>query len=237
MATSDMPKVCLYRRCSRGSGRRSGSGGNAASKPTASRTAARIAVSASAPSGVERPQPWQVAQPALRSAKLVAPGAVAEVNVVDDADRLERLQVAVDRAEVVTGVGDLLGGQRALGGDERLEHHAARGRDPQAVGADGVEQGGQGRGGRSRPGGGADGHSSPLAGAAPLPHGDLLPASSAPPPHPDHTPSCGSACTVSATPTITISAADTADTEPARRPGAPEPGQRARGVHAISQAR
>ena len=70
----------------------------------------------------------------------VAAGAVPEVEVADEADRLERLEVAVDRGEIrrrqpaLEAGGDLLGGQRPVGREQRLEHEPAGGRDAQAAG-------------------------------------------------------------------------------------------------------
>ena len=59
---------------------------------------------------------------------------VAEVDVLDDAVRLERLEVAVDRRRVEPEpVGELLGRDRPVGLEERLEHEPPRRREPQAA--------------------------------------------------------------------------------------------------------
>ena len=79
---------------------------------------------------------------ALAAGAHVAPGAVAEVHVLHEAEALERLEVAVDRGEVggrqlPDALGDLLGAERHVGGVERLEHHAPRARQAQAACAQG----------------------------------------------------------------------------------------------------
>ena len=66
----------------------------------------------------------------------VEPGPVAEVEVPDEPDLLERLQVAVDRRHVGAGLaadqlGQPLGGQRLAAGVERVEQQAPRRRHPQ----------------------------------------------------------------------------------------------------------
>src|SRR5436190_3871185 len=72
----------------------------------------------------------------------VEAGTVAQVNVPDDAHRLEPLEVAVDRGEVEGGaavgqpLGDPLGRHRRVGGEELVEDHPARGLQPAAGGAD-----------------------------------------------------------------------------------------------------
>src|SRR5687768_11352418 len=79
----------------------------------------------------------------------VAAGAVPGVDVAHEPGPLERLEVPVDRAEVRRGqppaqaAGDLLGADRAVGGEQRLDDGAPRGGDPEAAGA----QGRQGAGG------------------------------------------------------------------------------------------
>ena len=58
--------------------------------------------------------------------------------MLHEAEALERLEVAVDRGEVrgrqlADALGDLLGAERRVGRVERLEHHPARTRQPQAA--------------------------------------------------------------------------------------------------------
>src|SRR5436190_13669996 len=72
----------------------------------------------------------------------VEAGAVPEVDVADDAERLHPLEVAVDRGQVerrapfVEPLGDALGRDRPLGREQRLEDHPAGGRQPTALSAD-----------------------------------------------------------------------------------------------------
>ena len=77
---------------------------------------------------------------ALPPGAYVAPGAVPEVDVLHEAQPLERLEVAVDRGQVrdrqlADTLGDLLGAERGIGRIQRLEHHAPGSREPQAAGA------------------------------------------------------------------------------------------------------
>ena len=64
---------------------------------------------------------------------------MAEVDVADDAELLEALEVAVDRARFQARArrvgGDLLGGDRPLGGEQRFQHEAGGCRHPVAFGA------------------------------------------------------------------------------------------------------
>ena len=55
---------------------------------------------------------------------------MAEVHVAHEADGLEHLEVAIGRGDVAAA-GELLGAQRPVGGEERIEQLAARGGDPQ----------------------------------------------------------------------------------------------------------
>src|ERR1700754_1513485 len=59
-------------------------------------------------------------------------GAVADVHVADDAELLERLEVAVDGRKVQLAAGDLLGGDQLAGLEERLEDEPARRREAAA---------------------------------------------------------------------------------------------------------
>src|SRR3954466_16122221 len=67
------------------------------------------------------------------SRERVQPGAVRDVEVPDEADLLERVEVAVDGREVrareapVEAGGDRVGGNGSLGGEQRLEHGPAGG--------------------------------------------------------------------------------------------------------------
>ena len=82
---------------------------------------------------------------ALAAGRVVEARAVAEVDVAHEPDVLEHLEVAIGRGDVAVA-GELLGAQRPVGGEERLEQLAARGRDAQAA----VAQGGCGGGGSLR---------------------------------------------------------------------------------------
>ncbi len=68
----------------------------------------------------------------------VKPRSVAEVHVSNHADVLERLQVAIHRADVrgrhaaADPFSDLLGGHRSVGGQERLQHEPPSGRHAKA---------------------------------------------------------------------------------------------------------
>ena len=73
---------------------------------------------------------------ALAACTDVAAGAMAEMDVLDEADPLERLEVAIDRGQVGHGQGapafrDLLGAERRVRRVERLEHHTPRAGEPQ----------------------------------------------------------------------------------------------------------
>ena len=75
----------------------------------------------------------------------VAAGAVPEVDVLHEPEALERLEIAVDRGEVrgrqlADAVGDLLGAERGVGRVQRLEHHPARTRQPEAARAQGRDR-------------------------------------------------------------------------------------------------
>src|SRR4051812_19848147 len=100
---------------------------------------------------------------AVAAGQRVQAGTVAEVYVLHEADRLERVEVAVDRAEVrrrqlpVQPAGDVLGAHRTFGCVERLEHEAAGRGDPQAAGPQGAH-GSSGGGGRQRRPGECGGH-------------------------------------------------------------------------------
>ena len=72
----------------------------------------------------------------------VAPGAVTQVDVLHEAEALERLEVAIDGGEVggrelPEALGDLLGAERHVGGIQRLQHHAPRHREAQSTRAQG----------------------------------------------------------------------------------------------------
>ena len=80
----------------------------------------------------------------VAAAEHVAAGGVADVHVVRDAGLLERVEVAVDGREVRLGAaGERLGAHRAFGGEQRVDHLAAGGRDAQAAGTEGAERGGR----------------------------------------------------------------------------------------------
>ena len=90
---------------------------------------------------VERPD---LAAGAARDVLLVAgegvhPGAVAGVEMADEAEPLERVEVAIDRGEVgrwepaAESGRDVLGGDRPVRGEQRLEHQAARSGNPMPV--------------------------------------------------------------------------------------------------------
>jgi hypothetical protein len=74
---------------------------------------------------------------------------LAEVKVAYDAERLEAFEVAVDRgwleplAAALASAGDVLGGDGALGGEERFEHQSPRQREataaPAKLGSDVVD--------------------------------------------------------------------------------------------------
>ena len=78
----------------------------------------------------------------IAAGQLETTGAVAEVHVAHDPDRLQRLQVAIGRREI-RPAGQLFGGERLAGREQRREHGPAGRGDPHAVRADGVEQGRQ----------------------------------------------------------------------------------------------
>ena len=71
----------------------------------------------------------------------VAPCAVPGVEVADEAELLERVEVAVHGREVRGGKPaleagrDLVGGERPLGGVQGLDHQPPRRRDPEAAAA------------------------------------------------------------------------------------------------------
>jgi hypothetical protein len=66
--------------------------------------------------------------------ELIAPGAVAEVDVPSEPVALERLEVAVDRGEVESqALRELLGRHGAVRREERLEDQPPRRRKPQAA--------------------------------------------------------------------------------------------------------
>jgi hypothetical protein len=84
---------------------------------------------------------------AVAAGERVQPGAVPEVDVLDEPGLLQRVEVAVDGAEVgrrqraVQTAGHGLGAHRPFGRVERLEHEAAGSGDPQAAGAQGAHGG------------------------------------------------------------------------------------------------
>jgi len=77
----------------------------------------------------------------------VQAGAVAEVDVLDEPGLLQRVEVAIDGAEIgrrkpaVQTAGHGLGAHGPFGRVERLEHEAAGSGDPQAAGAQGAHGG------------------------------------------------------------------------------------------------
>ena len=109
---------------------------------------------------------------------------------------------------------DLLGGQRALGGEQRVEHRAARGGDAQAVGAHGVRAA---RAATRRRRCGRACLSSDWGGAAPARR--LSMPSSAAAAHLDHTELRDGLERSARRRRTTISAAETAEARPASRPG------------------
>ena len=76
----------------------------------------------------------------------VAPRAVAGVDVADEPERLERVEVAVHGGDVAVP-GELVGGERRVGGVEGLEDAPAGAGDAHAPGAQRAERGVQARGG------------------------------------------------------------------------------------------
>ena len=116
-----------------------------------------------------------------------------------------------------------------VGGEERLEDEPARGRDPQAAGAEGAERSGEGRAGGRASAWCERSCVEVLFGCGAAPARPLDPSlrttrasgSSA------ITPTCGTACAVSTSPTTTISAAPTAAGSAASAPGHRQPRQRA----------
>jgi hypothetical protein len=70
---------------------------------------------------------------------------VRDVQVLDDARRGERVEVAVERGEVAAGepaveaAGEPVGADGAVGGEQRLEHEPPGGGDAVAVGAQHAE--------------------------------------------------------------------------------------------------
>src|SRR4051812_19967196 len=164
---------------------------------------------------------------AVAAGQRVQAGTVAEVHVLHEADRLERVEVAVDRCEVrrrqlpVQPAGDVVGAHRTFGRVQRLEHEAAGRGDPQAAGAQGAH-GSSGGGGRERrpgDGGGHLGERSPRRWSRRLGWmylrttrgcGSLAAASQA---------TCGTALSVKAQPTTTITSAETVGSALVRRPG------------------
>src|SRR4051794_34653097 len=113
-------------------------------------------------------------QGAVPAAEDVAPWPVAEVDVLDEAEALEGLEVAVDRRQVrwgqlpVEAGGDGVGGHRRIGGVERFEHEAPGGRYAQAAGAQGADGSTRCRG-RERSRERRDGHEWGPPSAPPLP--------------------------------------------------------------------
>src|SRR4029079_2269087 len=88
---------------------------------------------------------------ALAAGGRVAARAVPEVHVADEAERLERLEVAVHRGKVgrrhhaARGGGGRLGAQRRVGGEQRGQYDPAGGRQAQAAPAERAPGGGGGR--------------------------------------------------------------------------------------------
>src|SRR3954452_12420346 len=76
----------------------------------------------------------------VRSGERVQAGSVAEMDVADEADPLERVEVAVHGGDVAAA-GEFLGGPRARVRIEHREHLPAGGGDPQAGRAERVEGG------------------------------------------------------------------------------------------------
>src|SRR5438067_11247515 len=119
------------------------------------------------------------------------------MHVLHHPEALEGLEVAVHGREVgaryaaAEAAGDFLGAHRPLCGEERLEHEAPRGRQPQATAPDGGRRGVDARE-RKRTGCGR--------------RADVLYCAA--PPKADHI-TCGTARSVSIRPTPTISTAET----------------------------
>ena len=111
-----------------------------ARKPVAASTASRTPSSCSGAHGAVRPAALAHEVLALASGAHVAPGAVTEVDVLHEAEPLERLEVAIDGGEIggrdlpkPSAICSALSG--VVGRVERLEHHAARAREAQSAGA------------------------------------------------------------------------------------------------------
>src|SRR3954447_13242782 len=154
----------------------------------------------------------------------VQTGPVAEVHVAHEPELLQCLEVAVDAGEVaarepaVHPRRDLLRGGRAAGGEERLQHEAAGGRQPQPAGAQLVdgsfEVAGRGRLGQTRNGHGG----TPPGGPGPAPAPDWRIRSVTSRAAHDWI-TGGSAFTVMTIPTTTMSAALSAGTRLTNRGG------------------
>ena len=125
---------------SAGRARRSGSARSAPRSPTARAPASRDAVQRRRIDGLQRAAGLAGEVLAVAEAdEDVAPGAVAGMEVADEAELAERLEVAVDRGDVrlrhaaAEAVGDVLGRDRLARREQRLEHEPSRGGQAQAA--------------------------------------------------------------------------------------------------------
>ena len=109
-----------------------------------------IARAASSRAGSTTSTVWQRSQVRNSSSpeapNRVAPRAVPGVDVADEPERLERVEVAVHGGDVAVA-GELVGGERRVGGVERLEDAPAGAGDAHAPGAERAERGVQAGGG------------------------------------------------------------------------------------------